>query len=122
MHQPKETIAPAAVEAGAPSRVSEKLERAASALLGVAHQLEEDGMPRAGQWAAKAAGQVERVDRYFRDTPPSEILNDAGDFVRRHPGPVIAGAFVAGFLGARFIKSTSTRTEGFAGVYDEDFR
>jgi hypothetical protein len=54
-----------------------------------------------------AADQVERLSTYLRDSSFEDVIREAEDMARRQPLLFLGGAFLAGFLGARFLKSSS---------------
>jgi hypothetical protein len=101
--------------------VAGRVEKVAGALLQAAHKLDEDGLRGLGRYASRAAGRLESVGRYLRENEPRDIADDAGAFIRRHPGAVMSAAFVAGVLAARFIKSTSRDLPEASPLYDQDF-
>jgi len=59
------------------------------------------------EYAEKAARQIERLSEGLRNKDVGELLNDAQDLARRRPALFVGGAFAAGLLGARFLKSSA---------------
>jgi hypothetical protein len=57
--------------------------------------------------AEQAADRIDRAGTYLRDSDADRILNDVEDFGRSRPWAVLAGAVVAGFAAARFLKASS---------------
>lgn len=53
------------------------------------------------------ADRVERISHYVEDKSLSELVTDVESFAKRNPSLFIAGAFVAGFVGGRFLKSSN---------------
>jgi hypothetical protein len=110
------------VARGKQAEAADRLDHLARAFLQAAHTLEEDGLPGAGRYASAVASRIENVSRYVRDARLEHVVRDAQSFARRHPGPVLAGAFLAGIALARFAKSTASRPVPLRSpVYDADF-
>lgn len=55
----------------------------------------------------RLAGSVERVADYLQDRDVNDVMFDSEQFARRNPGLIIAGGFMLGVLGARFLKSSA---------------
>lgn len=81
-----------------------------------------------GQYASKAAEQIDRLSHYLRDRDLNTFFRDSETFARRHPDVFLGGTFLAGLLLARFLKSSSDRSDfdGYeGGAYaslGEDYR
>ena len=71
------------------------------------------------QYADKMADQVERFSNQLRDKDVEQFIGDAQDLARRQPGLFIGGAFALGVFLARFIKSSSRRSEPSMEGYSE---
>ncbi len=103
--------------------VSRQKDQAADSLGGVAGAIrdvgnrlqEQDQAAGVGQYAMRAADQVDRLSSYLRDRDLNTFFRDTETFARRHPDVFLGGTFLAGLLLARFLKSSSER--GFQG-YD----
>ena len=85
-------------------------EQAASSIEQVADSIRRasahmEGQPTIADAAETAAEQAERVARYLRETDVREIVASVEDMARRQPLVFLGGAFVAGFVAARFIKA-----------------
>lgn len=78
-----------------------------TALRETAQQLRKQNQDSVGQYADQAANQVERFSGYLRETDVDQMLSEARSFARRKPALFLGGATVLGFLGARFLKSSS---------------
>lgn len=78
------------------------------ALRNTAQHLREQNQQRVAQYVETAADKVERFSNYLQQKDSDQIVRDVEDFVRMRPGVVIGSAFVAGFLLARFLKSSGT--------------
>ena len=88
--------------------------RAAETLSGVAQSLrfsgqqlrEQQGQAAPGDYAERAAQQVERLSTYLQNTDVGQMVDQVEDFARRQPALFLGGTFVLGLLGARFLKSS----------------
>src|SRR3712207_406720 len=78
-----------------------------SALRESAQQLRNQGQGQVGEYAEKAADQVERFSTYLRQTEVEEIMDEVRGFARRRPGLFLGSAAAIGFLATRFLKSSS---------------
>jgi hypothetical protein len=78
-----------------------------SALRESAQQLRNQGQGQVGDYAEKAADQVERFSTYLRQTEVDEIMEEVRGFARRRPGLFLGSAAAVGFFATRFMKSTS---------------
>lgn len=78
-----------------------------TALRETAQQLRKQGQGNVGQYADRAAEQVERFSGYLRETEVEEITDEVRGFARRRPAVFLGGAAVLGFLATRFLKSSS---------------
>src|SRR5262249_7341979 len=59
-----------------------------------------------GDYVNSAADGVARFSGYLRAKDVGELIDDAEEVARRQPILVIGGAFLLGFFGARFLKSS----------------
>ncbi len=84
-----------------------------TALQETAHQLRNQGQDSVARYADRAADQVERFSGYLRETDVDEIMDEVRDFARSRPALFLGGAAALGFLGTRFLKSSSE--EGASG-------
>jgi hypothetical protein len=99
------------------TRADEQVEIAAAGLTGLADAMRrmgdvlktQDQSPItqfAAQYGDSIARQVERGATYLRERDAGRIVSDVEDMARRRPGAFLAGAFVLGVLGSRFLKSS----------------
>jgi hypothetical protein len=94
------------------SQADRQMERAAGGLDSVAGALEQAarqlGNQQMGldQYVDSAASQVRALSGYLRSNDVGEVIDDVEDVARRQPALFIGGAFVLGFLGARFLASS----------------
>ena len=85
----------------------ERLSPIKSALQESAHQLRNQGQDSVAQYADRAAEQVERFSGYLRENDADQLLEEARNFARSRPALFLGGAAALGFLGTRFLKSSS---------------
>jgi hypothetical protein len=90
------------------SQLGEQLRGAVRALRQAAQTMEQEGTP-GRQLVDRAATQVEQTARYLSGSDGRRVLNDFEGLGRRNPWAVIGGGIVLGFLGARFLKASSSR-------------
>lgn len=90
---------------------SQRMVPVQSALRETAQQLRKQGQGNVGQYADKAADQVERFSGYLRETDVDEIVDEVRGFARRRPALFLGAAAALGFFGTRFLKSTSQQAD-----------
>lgn len=96
--------------ARATEQTARRLTSLATALRQAGQQLETDDAAGFGRYAGIAADQVEKVSDYLGGKDLRELVRDTETFARRHPDLFLGGAFVAGVMLARFIKSSAPET------------
>ncbi len=89
-------------------RAAGTLGSVAQALRQTGQHLQEQDQGSIGQYADRAADQVERFSGHLRERNVDELTSEAEDFARRRPALFLGGAFALGLLGARFLKSSSS--------------
>jgi hypothetical protein len=77
----------------------------AGALRGAAQDLHLGEAAALGTYAESAAEQLDKVAGYLREKDLKGLQRDTETFARRHPELFLGGAFLAGILAARFLKS-----------------
>ncbi|HEY9421865.1 MAG TPA: hypothetical protein VIW92_10670 [Thermoanaerobaculia bacterium] len=87
--------------------VSQRLTPIQAALRETAQQLRKQGQAPVAGYADKTSDQVERFSGYLRETEVDEMVDQARGFARTRPAIFLSGAVALGFLGARFLKSSS---------------
>jgi polyhydroxyalkanoate synthesis regulator phasin len=92
-------------------QAAERLGGLAGALHEAAKNLEEKDKEGFGQYAHRAAHQVDRASRYLREKDLQSFVRDTEGFARRHPDLFLGGSLLAGVLLARFLKSSSDREQ-----------
>jgi uncharacterized protein YaaR (DUF327 family) len=68
-----------------------------------------------GQYAGRAAQQVERLSNYLREGDLRGFVRDTESFARRRPEVFLGGTLVAGLMLARFLKASSPTPETRTG-------
>ena len=86
---------------------SQRLTPITVALRETAQQLRKQGQAPVAQYADKTSDQVERFSGYLRETEVDEMVDQARGFARSRPAIFLGSAVALGFLGARFLKSSS---------------
>jgi hypothetical protein len=114
--------------------VAERIGSIASALREAALRLEHDSGAGAGEPPVAVGldavtrgmvelvdGAAERIDRasdYLHEREVRDLLRDLERFARRRPAAFVGGGLAAGFLLARFFKSSGERVETVQGSAD----
>lgn len=99
------------------TQIGEQLDGAGQALRQAGQTMEREGTP-GQQLVDRAALQVERSAKYLSQSDGKKLLNDFERIGRENPWGVIAGGIALGFLGARFLKaSSSKRFEEYQASY-----
>jgi len=108
----------------ATSRVESQKERAVDSLGSVAQAIRQTGQElrqqdqvAIGQYADKAAEQVERLASYLRRHDVGELIEETERFARRRPGLFLGGGFALGLVAARFLKSSGERQQAKERYY-----
>jgi hypothetical protein len=69
----------------------------------------------AADYGRKAAEGIERFTKYLRTNDTRALVSEIENFGRRQPALLLGGAFLLGLAGARFLKSSRTPNESYAG-------
>jgi hypothetical protein len=69
----------------------------------------------ASHYTETAADQVEKVSSFLRDKDMNQLMTEVEDFAHREPALFIAGAFLLGLAGARFLRVPSPSSTTTAG-------
>lgn len=75
----------------------------------VGQQLRDQGKEQPAKLADQAAGHVERVGNWLRDSDSDRLLSDVEDFGRRQPWAFALGGLALGIAAARFLKASSSQ-------------
>jgi hypothetical protein len=99
----------------AESQLALRKDKALETLGHVAQALRETGgrlgsqkEPIATDYVMRAADGIDGVGRYLRSRDLRGLVEDVESFARREPAVFLGGAFVAGRIGSRFLKSSKT--------------
>ncbi len=84
-----------------------QLDAVAGALHETADELHRGDQPQAGRFIEYAADRLESFGRNVRDKNLDTLIDDATRMARRSPATFFAGSMAAGFLLARFLKSSA---------------
>lgn len=93
-------------------QAAERLGGLAGALRDTAHKLQSDDAEGFGNYADRAAEQVEKLSSYLRDNDLRGFVRDTETLARRHPDLFLGGTFLAGLFLARFLKSSAPERPG----------
>lgn len=92
----------------------------AQAIRSTASNLQGEGQDQTARYVQMIADQLESLGGKLRGKDLDTLMDDAKNLARRSPGTFIAGSVVAGFLLARFFKSSSERQVRQRYLTDED--
>lgn len=87
------------------------------ALRETSQQLRKQGQEPVAGYVDRASDQVERASGYLRETDVDEMVDEVRGFARSRPALFLGGAALLGFLGTRFLKSSSQGASGNGGYY-----
>jgi vacuolar-type H+-ATPase subunit H len=96
-----------------------QVDSVAHAFRRTAEQMQNEGQAQTGPYVNMVAERLEGLGRQLRQKNMDALIGDAENLGRRAPGAFFAGSVVAGFLLARFLKSSSERREGM-GMSESD--
>jgi ElaB/YqjD/DUF883 family membrane-anchored ribosome-binding protein len=122
--QAQETVGRVAeqVRQTASTRLQDQKDQAAQGISNVAERVREMSLNMQDQGAVaeymdRAAWQLQRVSDYLQEKDLRDIAIEVEHFARRQPTMFLAGGFLLGLLGARFIKSSARQlqTQGSTG-------
>lgn len=100
-------------------QASQRLTPIQSALRETAQQLRRQGQGPVAGYVDQASDQMERFSGYLRESSVDEITEEVRGMARRRPGLFLGGAALLGFLGTRFLKSSSSQGGASAGGYPD---
>lgn len=90
--------------------VVEQVDSVSGAIRTAADRLQEDGQSQTGYYVGMVADQIESFGRQLRSKDANTLIRDMENLSRRSPGLFFAGALLAGFAAARFMKSSAERS------------
>ena len=76
---------------------------------GAGHALRAVKAEGLADYVDSAAGAVEQLNQYLEERNLAQVIEDAGEVARRHPGMVIGGMFLTGLALGRFLKASESR-------------
>lgn len=85
------------------------LSEVADAVETVAQQLRQNNQPMLGEYANRAAHQVDRLSGYLEENDIEDMVFEVERFARRQPAIFLGSAFTLGLLAVRFLKSSAPR-------------
>lgn len=91
-----------------------QLDSVTHALRNTADQLQGEGQPQVARYIGMAADQLDSFGGILRNKDLDTLIDDTQNLARRSPGMFLAGTVAAGFLLARFMKSSSERRRASA--------
>lgn len=94
---------------GQKEKAAGQMDSVARALRSTADQLSNEDQAQTGRYVGFAAEQLESFGQRLREKDIDGLINDAQNMARRSPTAFFAGSVVAGFLLARFLKSSADR-------------
>jgi hypothetical protein len=93
-------------------QAADRLHSLADVLREAGHKLDEGRQAGDfGQYADRAAQQVEKLSSYLRDHELKDFVRDTETFARRRPEVFLGGTLVAGLMLARFLKASRPNQE-----------
>ncbi len=87
-------------------RASEGLGSVANAIRKTSEHLHADDQGALPEYLDRAAHQVDVASDYLNRRTVGQLIGDVEGFARREPALFLGGAFVAGLVGGRFLKSS----------------
>jgi len=98
-------------------QAAQRLTPVQSALRETSQQLRRQGQGPVADYTDQASDQLERFSGYLRETSVDEITEEVRGFARSRPALFLGSAALVGFLGTRFLKSSSQAASGGQGGY-----
>ena len=92
---------------GSKHLVADSIGNFASGLRKASKHLQKENEKVAPEALSAVAQRIDSIGKYLRQRDLAELAEDAENFARRNPGLVIGGAFAAGLLATRFLKSSA---------------
>lgn len=98
------------------TRAAEQVSVVATAVRDTGNRLQQQGQEGTSKILDQVAGRGDQLSTYLSTSDPDQLLSDFEDICRQQPWAVIGGGIVLGFVGARFLKATSSRR--YQGRYE----
>jgi hypothetical protein len=103
------------------ARAVEGLSSVAKAIRKTGENLRADDQNALTGYLDRAATQVDMAAGYIRNRTVGQIFGDVESFARRAPAFFLGGAFVAGLVGGRFLKSSRATPSGASSIHAHVF-
>jgi hypothetical protein len=100
------------------ARAVDGLNSVAKAIRKTGENLRADDQDALTGYLDRAATQVDIAAGYIRSRTVGQIAGDVERFARREPALFLGGAFVAGLVGGRFLKSSTATPASASPVHD----
>ncbi len=97
------------------SQTSQSLDAVSDAASQASQRLRERNQGTLADYVDLATGRIDQAAEYLRTSNLNDLLTDAERLIERQPALFVAGAFVVGVLGARFLKSSSHHDDTATG-------
>ncbi len=81
------------------------LENISGTVRRVGDELRRNENPTLAEYVQMMAGKADTFSQYLQNKEINSLLRDSESYARRNPEIFLAGAFLFGFLGGRFLKS-----------------
>jgi uncharacterized protein YjbJ (UPF0337 family) len=88
-----------------------KVDSAANAFRNTAEQLQGEGQSETGRYVGMVADRLENFGNQLRNKNLDVLIRDTENIARKSPGVFVAGSVLAGFVLARFLKSSAERAQ-----------
>lgn len=98
---------------------AERIGGMAQAIHSAADRIERE-LPQAAVYIHDAAARLQEASAMVRERSLEDLVGMVDDFARRQPAAFFGGSVVAGFLLARFLKSSNSRRSSAARVPGSD--
>ena len=97
-------------------KLGSKVQRVSKVINQAAHALKAVKADAVAEAVDAAAERVEQASSYIEKRNLGDLMSDAEDIARRHPGLMLGGLFVVGLAAARFAKASATPQESPGGA------
>ena len=92
-------------------QVAERIAHLGTAFKRTGEALRDEEQAALSHYAETIGERIESAAHHLRDRPISELAHDVENFARREPAIFFGGAFLLGFVAARFLKSSAREEE-----------
>jgi hypothetical protein len=97
-------------------RITHQFTAVARAIESAAQKLDQEQQSGLSKRVQPYVQKAENASRYLQDKSPRDMKDDLDRFARERPAWFLGGAFVAGLIGARFLKSSERTMGGSSGM------